>query len=67
MAKTNEQQQQMSEELNEIKIKINNLRADSNSHANTINEDRVKKMQEEMSDIGQRIGSNEKIVEKITS
>jgi hypothetical protein len=46
--------------LNELTIKINSLRAESNASNNSINGDRIKKLSEEIDDMNQRVKGNEK-------
>jgi predicted nucleic acid-binding Zn-ribbon protein len=45
-------------------VKINNIRAETNSPNNSISENKVKKISDEMGDLNQRVSDNEKLVEK---
>lgn len=43
------------------------MRADTNQASNSIANDKVKKLQDDMEDLSQRLNDNEKLTEKITS
>lgn len=43
------------------------MRADTNQASNSIANDKFKKLQDEVEDLGQRMNDNEKVTEKITS
>lgn len=53
--------------MNELSVKLNNVRADTNQASNSIANDKVKKLQDDMEDLSQRLNDNEKLTEKITS
>lgn len=44
---------------------MNNLRADTNAPSNSINENKAKKLADDVHDVTERVADNEKLVEKI--
>lgn len=53
--------------MNELSVKLNNVRADTNPASNSISNDKLKKVQDEVDEVSQRLADNEKLTEKITS
>jgi hypothetical protein len=42
-------------------VKLNSVRADTNQAANSISNDKLKKVQDDVSEMSQRLGDNEKL------
>ena len=60
----NEKEQDIEEQINEVINKINNLRADTNAATQSIAEDKIKKLSDEIDEVGQRLNQvNNKTVD----
>lgn len=46
-------------------MKVNSLRADSNSPSNSINENKLKKISDDVKEANERVTENEQLLEKI--
>jgi F0F1-type ATP synthase membrane subunit b/b' len=46
-------------------VKVNSLRADSNSPSNSINENKLKKISDDVKEANERVTENEQLLEKI--
>jgi hypothetical protein len=44
--------------LNELSVKINNLRADTNAPNSSINDNKIKKISDEVGEVNERVGEN---------
>lgn len=51
--------------MNELSVKINNMRTDVNEVNNSISNDKLKKVQDDISDLEQKVSSNERTMDKI--
>ena len=51
--------------MNELSVKINSMRTDVNEVNNSISNDKLKKVQDDISDLEQKVGSNERTMDKI--
>ena len=47
--------------MNELSVKLNNVRADTNPASNSISNDKLKKVQDEVDEVSQRLADNEKL------
>ena len=52
----------MDEQLHEVSVKVNNLRADTNAPNTSISENKAKKMGDDLEALHERVGENEKVV-----
>lgn len=53
--------------MNELSVKLNSVRADTNQASNSISNDKLKKVQDEVDGVAQRLEDNEKLTEKLSS
>ena len=51
--------------MNELSVKINNMRTDVNEVNNSISNDKLKKVQDDISDLEQKVSNNERTMDKI--
>lgn len=62
LSKSQEKEKALEEQINELTLKINNLRADTNAPNNSISENKAKKLADDVHDVTERIADNEKLV-----
>jgi uncharacterized protein YlxW (UPF0749 family) len=65
LSKTQEKEKALEEQINELTLKVNALRADTNAPSNSISDNKAKKLADDVRDVNERITDNEKLVEKI--
>lgn len=65
MGKSQEKEKALEEQINELSVKVNALRADTNAPSNSISENKAKKLADDVQDVTERVADNEKLLEKI--
>ena len=65
MAKNTQKQKELEEQINELSVKINNLRTEINEVNNSNSNDKIKKLQDDLEVIEQRLGDTEKASGKV--